>query len=208
MFATISYVFVAIILFVAIGRQAQSAEPESTPFQKMETCRSIRDDGARLRCFEGALPSANARTAPNSNAGADRWKLVQSRRPDGVGDVAMMHTADTLRSDADFAGISFHCSEKGLELLLIVVRPFPPRTRPHVVLGGTPHATEFVASVLPSGGALLLPPEAMELANGPWQAQADLTVTIEGSDTPIRGAVPLKGLSTALKTLKANCPSG
>jgi len=74
-----------------------------------------------------------------------------------------------------------------------------------VTLGGPINEVHFEVSVLPSGAALLLPEDAMALANGPWQSQIDLPIRIEDGDTTIRGVVPLSGLSTALQTLTASC---
>ena len=120
--------------------------------------------------------------------------------------ISMIRTADMLRSDPDFAGLMLHCGQKGPEILIIVVKPFPPRSRPRVALGGPINEVHFEASVLPSGAALLLPSDAMALANGPWQSQVDLSVRIEDGDITTRGVVPLSGLDTALQTLMANCP--
>ena len=201
-------ILIAAVLFAIALQNTQvfPADPASSASRTIESCRTITDAALRLRCFEDVTSD---RTQPSSASpkNLDGWRLVRTPGPKGGGDViSMMRTADMLRSDPDFAGLSLHCGQKGPEILVIVVQPFPPRSQPRVTLGSTVNEAHFEASVLPSGAALLLPDHAMALANGPWQSLVDLPIKIEDGDTTIRGVVPLSGLNTVLQTLMASCP--
>ncbi len=55
-----------------------------------------------------------------------------ARRP-GCGSI--MPTADLSRSDLDFAGLMLRCAQDGIEALVIVIEPRPPRARPSIKFG-------------------------------------------------------------------------
>src|SRR5208283_5096496 len=87
--------------------------------------------------------------APQTQNG---WRLVRTPGPKGGADaISMMRTSDLARSDLDFAGLALHCGQAGPEVLIFVVGPFPPRSKPKVTLGGPINEVHFEASVLPSG---------------------------------------------------------
>jgi hypothetical protein len=68
-----------------------------------------------------------------------------------------MHTAEMLRSDPDFAGLMLRCAEDGIDVLVIVIEPRPPRARPQVKFGPTGNEASYQATVVPPFTALLLP---------------------------------------------------
>lgn len=190
-------VLVTAIFGAELPGLAQSASP---PLKTIESCRAIPTDAERLRCFEDA--TSNFKEPPTSPKTADGWRMVRTPGPKpGTDVISMMRTADLLRSDPQFAGLSLHCGENGPEVLIITVEPFPPRSRPRVTIG----EAQFEASVLPSGAALMLPPQAMTLATGSWQSQSSLAIKIEEGGSTIRGVVPIGGMSAALNTLSASC---
>jgi hypothetical protein len=203
------YIVFVIALFATTlpNTQVFSADSASSDMRPLESCNAIRDATLRSRCFEAAT-SDHTRQSPTSPNNFDGWRLVRTPGANAEDEViSMMRTGDLLRSDPEFAGLTLHCGQAGPEILIIVVQPFPPRSKPKVTLGDPSNETHFEASVLPSGAALLLPEAVMALANGPWQSQANLAVKIEEGDTIIRGVVPLTGLNTALQVLNANCHS-
>jgi hypothetical protein len=203
---------VCFTLFSALFSQteivlAQLAPPAKPP-KTIESCRSIPDDALRLRCFEEAASSLAAPTNPAllPNNAKSGWRLVRTPGAKPGGEVVtMMRTADLLHSDPAFAGLALHCGESGPEVLIIVVEPFPPRSRPRIVIGAQAGDGVFEASVLPGGAALLLPAAATALANGPWQSQSELSVKIENGGSTIQGVVPLGGLKEALATINISC---
>jgi hypothetical protein len=122
-----------------------------------------------------------------------------------------MKTADVTKSDIDLAGLMLRCGESNIEVLVVLIRPLPPRGHPKVILTVGGKSIEFIASVVPPGAEVLLPPEATVLASRPWQAAPELSVevgAVEGDDppTPIQGVISLAGLGAALSRLQANCP--
>jgi hypothetical protein len=136
------------------------------------------------------------------------WRLVRTPNPAGGRDaVSIMRTADTVRSDLEFAGLMLRCSENNAEVLIVLVRPIPPRAHPKVIVNFNGRSAEFTAVVVPPGAAVLLPSAATILAAGAWQSAPELAVTVDDEQGPIRGTVSLAGLSAAFHTLRENCPS-
>jgi hypothetical protein len=120
--------------------------------------------------------------------------------------VAIMKTAETLQSDPDFAGLIIRCAPKGkIEVLVALIRPFPPRSRPQVTLASAGFSQSFEATMTAAGAAVLLPEEAGVLAGGKWQSTPSLTVTVKENTSEIKGIVALNGLREAYGTLLASC---
>ena len=135
------------------------------------------------------------------------WRLVRTPDPRGGPDaVSVLHTADTLRSDANFAGLTFRCSRSGIEALLVVIPPLDRGSHYAIRTSGGTTETQLEATALQAGEVLLLPPNATALAAGPWQAASELLVDI-AAPSPIHGSVPTGGLSSALAVLSQSCPA-
>lgn len=138
---------------------------------------------------------------------AGGWHFVRTPNPHGGADaISIMHTAETSRSDLDLAGLMIRCREGGTEAVIVLIRTFPFRARPHVVFGKPGGETRFEATITPPGTAILLPGDAKTLVNGALQAQDDLFVRVDSGQTTIRGVVALAGVQAAFKVLVANCP--
>jgi hypothetical protein len=137
------------------------------------------------------------------------WHLLRTPNPRGGPDaVSISHTADTARSDLDLAGVMLRCGEKALEFVVVVVTPFSRSARPTVAIATAGKQWSFVASPIAPGAALLLPPEAMSLATGPWQLARELTIKVTWQQQSFGGVISLEGLAVALATLTAECPAG
>ena len=198
-------VVAAFTLTILQNSQVPAADPQPPRAGESESCWTIPDTAARLRCFEDAT-SNRAQRLPNKTSGIDSWRLVRTPRPDGGDDViSMMHIADALRSDPDFAGLTLRCGRTGLEILIIVIRPFPPRSRPQVTIGSANKELHFEASIVPPGAAILLPGDALALVTEPWQSLKEWPIKIEEGETTIHGIVPVSGLATAVQTLMTSC---
>ena len=173
--------------------------------QDFERCKTIAPDRARLDCLKKLLPKALS-----DDDSAAIWPLIRTPRPNGGPDaVAIMRTADTAQSDPDLAGLMIRCQEKpGLEVLLALLRPFPPRSKKDVVV--TLGSTESIlhAETSTPGTALVLPLDATIFTIGPWRELKQLSVTIRDSESDVRGVIPLDGIAPALAKLLASCPSG
>lgn len=196
--------FLCMVLAVLAGRVVAEESLNQPPGSesKFERCRLIKDGSARLRCYEEAT-SGHVDKQPPVFGG---WRLVHTPNPAGGPDaISIMQTADISRSDIDLAGLTIRCAEGTAEVLVVLVRPFPPRAHPKVTIeaGSTP--VEFNTSVASPGLMLLLPADANALATGPWQTVAELKVEIADEHAPIHGVIPLTGLGAALRLLQQNC---
>ena len=191
-----------VALTPAVGQALQVPSDHDTKFQR---CPTIKDDAARLSCFEDAAGVDRTQQQPS---GADAWRLVRSPNPAGGPDaISIVRTADVSRSDIDLAGLMLRCRDGAIEVLVVVVRPFPPRAHPEVTIGAGAATSEFTTSVVPPGALLLLPPSATQLAQGPWDAVPEIVVSVRDEQGPFRGVVQVSGLASALQALQSNCPA-
>ena len=189
----------------------QSSDPQAS----LQRCRTITDAAARLRCFEEATakPSNPAAPNPGPKPGPDigTWRLVRTPNPaSGADTVSIMRTADIVKSDIDLAGLMLRCAQNNFDVIVVVVRPLPPRTHPKVTLGAGGSRVDFTATVVPPGAEVLLPADASALTSGPWQTAPELSVQIAAIDSgepsaPVQGIIPLAGLGNAIQLLLSNC---
>lgn len=136
------------------------------------------------------------------------WKFSRTQgAKDGESFAAITKTADTTQSDPDFAGLIVRCAPKGkIDVLVALIRPFPPRSHPKVTIAASGGGTlTFDASMAAAGAAVLLPDEVSAFAAGKWQTTASLSVVVKESDSEIKGLVALNGLREAYHSLLANC---
>jgi hypothetical protein len=172
------------------------------------SCETIKGTALRVRCYEGfGLNVAQAGTLSGA-AADDAWRLVRTPDPAGGRDaVSITRTVDIAKSDLEFAGLMLRCGERSVEVLIVLVKAFPPRAHPKVKLTAGSSSVELTASVVPPDVLLLLPRDATALAEGAWQAPTELAVTVEDEQGPIRGVISLRGFGQALASLKSNCPA-
>ena len=168
--------------------------------------------------FRSALTGSSPNTPPiwtpaqsptvNPDGGVlGKWRLVRTPGPEKGDVVSIMHTADALRSDPEFAGMAIRCRPKsGLQIAFVLITPFPPRSHPKVTVAVNQTNVHFQAEVIPPGSMIALPNEAEVLAKGAWQSAKELTVDIEGDGAKIHGIVSLENLSGAIAQLQASCP--
>jgi hypothetical protein len=192
-------------LFYMVGATAVLAQGRDIS-QDFEKCKVIADDQARLNCLKHLIPRVASNPATSDTG--DSWPLVRTPNPKGGPDaVAIMRTADTAQSDPDLAGLMVRCGEKpGLEVLLALVRPIPPRTKRDVVVTSGTTQSVLRAEASSTGTALILPIEATAFTTGPWQGLKKLAVTINDPEADIRGVIPLDGLAPAIAKLSTSCP--
>lgn len=189
---------------------AVAAEPPDIA-EGFAKCKTIDDDRARLDCLKKLLAAPPTAKPPAAGV-EDRWPLVVTPPPPGGGGreaVSIMRTAETTRSDPDLAGLMIRCQEKpGLQVLLALVRPLPPRAKRSVVVSPTTTPTIIHAEVSPLGTGIVLPVEPSMFTTGRWRELKELAVLIHDPEGDIRGVIPLDGLAPALAKLSARCPSG
>jgi hypothetical protein len=134
------------------------------------------------------------------------WKFTRAQgAKDGESFAAIMKTADTAQSDPDFAGLIVRCTPQGkVDVLVALIRPFPPRSHPQVTVAASGFST-FEASMAAAGAAVLLPEEVSAFAAGKWQTTPSVAISVQGSGSEIKGVVTLNGLREAYNSLLANC---
>lgn len=165
------------------------------------------DQAGRLRSFEEARPYGAQSAVPAPTSGGT-WRLVRTPNPRGGPDaVSIMQTADAARSDIDLAGLALRCSDTGFDVLVVFLKPFPPRTHPKVKLTTGGATVQLEATVIPPGAAISLPAEAAMLLKGSGQSSSELAIEVEDDGNATRGIISLVGLGPALSLLTANCPS-
>ncbi|MCK1434932.1 hypothetical protein IVA97_07215 [Bradyrhizobium sp. 15] len=141
-------------------------------------------------------------------APASTWKFSRAQgSKEGESFASISKTAETMQSDPEFAGLIVRCAPKGkIDVLVALIRPFPPRSRPKVTIASATGGTVTVeASMAAAGAAVLLPDEVSAFAAGKWQTTPSLSVVVKESDSEIKGVVALNGLREAYNSLQASC---
>jgi hypothetical protein len=159
-------------------------------------------------CAGGSACSGVPFVEVASPASSSIWKFSRTQGvKEGESFAAITKTADTAQSDPDFAGLIVRCAPKGkIDVLVALIRPFPPRSHPKVTIAASSGGTlTFEASMAAAGAAVLLPDEVSAFAAGKWQTTPSLSVVVKESDSEIRGMVALNGLREAYHSLLANC---
>lgn len=135
------------------------------------------------------------------------WKTV--RTITGKGDesfVSIMKTADIIKSDPDFVGLMVRCGpSRKIDVLLVIVSPLPPRSRPEITLAEGNSRFAFEGKLAAGGAAIMLPDEAAALAAGAWQAALRLSVVITNDGSEINGLVEMSGFAGAYGNLLNSC---
>jgi hypothetical protein len=170
-------------------------------------CLFAADQAARLCSFEEARPYGAQGALPDARS-VGTWRLVRTPNPRGGPDaVSIMQTADAARSDIDLVGLTLRCSDTGFDVIVVFLKPFPPRTHPKVELTTGGATVHLEAKVIPPGAAISLPAEAATMVKGLWQSSLELAIEVKDDGNTTRGVISLVGLGPALSLLASNCPS-
>lgn len=135
------------------------------------------------------------------------WRLVRTPgSKDGRDVVSIMRTAETLRSDPDFAGLMIRCSDKALlQIGIVLIQPLPPRESPDVAIAAAGETRRFKGTPLPTGAILALPDTAASLPESSWKKAGEIAVSVQSKTSSIQGVVKTDGLAAALASLRSNC---
>jgi len=107
---------------------------------------------------EEAGPNA-AQSAISTATSGGTWRLVRTPDPRGGPDaVSIMQTADAARSDMDLVGLTLRCSDTGFDILVVFLKPFPPRAHPKVRLTIGSATVHLEATVIPPAPRFLCRP--------------------------------------------------
>jgi len=161
---------------------------------------------AAVKPSVGSGLANNARPTMTAAAPAQGWQPFTAPGPDGPV-YSIMHTAEALKSDPDFAGMIVRCSPKlRLQVGFALVVPFRPHARAQVTISvSTSQSHRFGATLLPPGSIVLITTDAELVARTLTESSGDVSVLIEGDHT-LHGIVPLHDFRTALASLRARCP--
>jgi hypothetical protein len=205
---------IPLLILAAVGVHLMAIPPvlsQAGPSADFESCTAIKADQARLDCFKNLLSNGESGSAAveKPKPAEDLWPLIKTPRPGGGPDaIAIMRTADTSQSDPDLAGLMIRCGEKpGLEVVLALVRPLPPRSKRDVIIFSGTAQSVLHAETAPPGTALVLPIEATAFTAGPFRDLKQLSVKIIDPESDIRGVIALDGIGAATAKLSASCPS-
>lgn len=172
--------------------------------QRLQNCVPGSGAGQIESCDEEASRLANART--QTTMLGDGWRLAKTRDASSNAEiVSIMHVVDISKSDVSLAGLSLRCGQDGLQAVLILLGPLPRSSHPTAVVKTDSKRSEYEATVIQGGEALLLPGLASTLASGAWQAATELSIEIAARPNPIQGVVPIRGLAAALRSLPQTC---
>jgi hypothetical protein len=175
------------------------------PRDKGDRCRLAPYEKMGGWCHYDVL-SVGSDIQPQPSNEPSGWHLVRTPNPAGGRDaVATMRTADISKSDLDFAGLMLRCGDVVPEVLVVLVRPLPIRSHPHIAIDADAGSVSLIATVVPPGLLVLLPPEGTALAKGPWQRSAEVKITVSEKENSISGVVLLAGIDAAISQLEANC---
>ncbi len=154
-----------------------------------------------------AMMIAMAHTPANAAETTGGWRLVRTPNPYGGADaVSITHTAELARSDPDFAGVMFRCTDSGPEAVVILIVPLSPRSQPQVTLTADGGRELHLDATVGMPGAIVVLPRAAAVAFlGAWQGSAQVAIEVAAEGRTIRGVVALAGLDQAIKILTANC---
>lgn len=171
------------------------------------TMRSLCSRAATMLLAGVSLLAGPAAADSQPVAVPNGWHLLRTTNPGGGAEaVSIIHTVDLIRSDPDLAGLMLRCADTGVDVVLVVVSPFPPAERPSITVATGGKEWHFEARVVSPGAELLLPSEAADLAAGPWQSERELAIKVASPMHNLAGIVPIDGMGAALTALTANCP--
>jgi hypothetical protein len=186
----------------------------------LKACLALTDETRRLGCLKNLtfgeqvpptssnnashdIPSAppQLQSASSGQVIAGQWRLVRTPNPKvGKDTLSLMHTAELSGSDPNFAGMVVRCAEQKSEVLLVFVRPFPPRAKLQIDVEGR----RYDGTVVPPGAEILLA-GAFEDLQIRWLSRPQIRIMVEHDGDNTKGIVLLDGLDAALAALKAAC---
>jgi hypothetical protein len=117
-----------------------------------------------------------------------------------------MQMANASQSDIGLAGLVVRCGETSVDVLIVLLKPFPPRTHPRVKLATRDSTAEVQATVLSPGVVISLPREAAALVHGPWQSSREVAVEVGEDNDLIRGVISLVGARTCSSASRVELP--
>jgi hypothetical protein len=138
----------------------------------------------------------------------DGWRLLRTPHAEARSEqISVWHPADIQRSSPNLVGIVLRCGDKQIEVLIVVVEPYPPQKMVNLAVKfGDNSVFNFQASVLPPGIMVRLPSEAAGLIVRRERPASEMSLELVPDTGPqTSGVVLLNGLAQALAVLKQSC---
>lgn len=195
---------VAALLFAGV---APAYSQDTSSPANAHSCRSILNDKARLQC---EMSNAFGAQSPSQRTALpEGWSLARTSPPGGGPDrISVTHSADLEQSGANFAGVALRCVKGQIELLLIVIEPYPPQTTTIdvAIKMGARFTSTYRAKVIPPGVMIRLPDAVVPriLDNPDHAAELNASLTL-GNSPPTAGTIKLAGIGQAIGTLRSLC---
>jgi hypothetical protein len=99
---------------------------------------ALADDANGSRAAPAIAGNSSSQDSTDAFRAAGSWRLVRNAMATAAtSEAAVLHTADFERSDPRLAGLMLRCGRKGIEVIVVVVEPFPPQARPQITLRST-----------------------------------------------------------------------
>jgi hypothetical protein len=92
---------------------------------------------------------------------------------------------------------------EGVEAVVVVAEPFPPRAWPQITLRTAGQESQLIGTIIPAGAVIRLPGDATSLVTGPWRTARELGIKVADGGAAIDGIAALSGLPKALQSLNA-----
>lgn len=181
---------------------AQAPQPRDP-----DLCNAITDQRMRARCYETLKVFDNQAEGYRAELPGG-WHLSRTQNANGGAElVSVMHAADFRKSDLNLAGILLQCVGGPIDVLIVVIQPYPPRAIIDVTLKFDDAAGSFHrGSVIPPGVLVHLPADvASSLLQRERSAKALSVQLVYEKKSETKGVVELAGFSEAIDALKSQC---
>jgi hypothetical protein len=99
------------------------------------------DDASRSTAAPAIGGNPSSPESIDAGGAAGSWRLVRSTA--AAGEAAILHTVGIERSDPRLAGLMLRCGKQGIEAVVVVVEPFPPKALPQITLRTPGEESQF-----------------------------------------------------------------
>lgn len=170
-------------------------------------CKMVTDQRVRSRCYE-TLNAFGDQAEGYRALLPGGWHLRRTQNTGGGVDfISVTHAADSRKSGHNLAGIIFQCAGGSLDVLMVVIQPYPSRATIDVTLKlDDEPVSSYRGSVVSPGVIIRLPQEAAVSLLRRERSTKELGVQLSYASEPsTKGVVDLIGLAEAVDALTPTC---
>jgi hypothetical protein len=184
------------------------AQPQTRPLNSgNDACRSIPEPVMQKECYATPKTLGNQTDAQEMML-ASGWRLLRiPNRSDGFDTISISHAADFQKSDPNFAGLMVRCADGQLEVVAVVIEPYPPSAEIDLSIKIDDGRTSNNAGIIiPPGVMVRVPSDTAKLITDSRNPPEQLDVRlISRAGTTTKGFVKLAGLEPAMAAIKTLC---